>query len=71
MSKETEIQVGDNVVYSNVYGSWSCKVVEVIDEVTYKLKDVWGNIHTAINAPGNTRKDTITKFEKGSAFMVT
>ena len=70
MPNPTEIQVGDNVVYSNVYGSWSCKVVEVLDEVTYKLRDVFGNIHIAIHAPNNTRKDTVTKFQEGCHFMV-
>ncbi|MXV73441.1 hypothetical protein F4Z99_04080 [Candidatus Poribacteria bacterium] len=66
---KNEIQTGDNVVYSNVYGSWSCKVVEVIDEITYKLRDVFGQTHIALHQPNNSRKDTVTKFEKGSLFM--
>lgn len=71
MSNPSKIQVNDNVVYKNVYGSWSCKVVEVIDKMTFKLQDVFGNIHIALHNPESSRKDRITKFGKDSLFTIT
>lgn len=62
------IKVGDNVVYKNVYGSWSCKVMEVVSKNTYKLISAQGQIMIAIHAPNSSRKDEIIPFE-GEKFM--
>ena len=57
------IEVGDNVVYKNVYGSWSCKVLAIVSENTYKLISAQGQVMLGMHAPENTRKDEIIPFE--------
>lgn len=70
MKVESKIKPGDNVVYQNVYGSWSCKVLAVQSENIYKLLTAQGQVLIGIHSPNSTQKHKIIPFGD-DLFMVT